>query len=150
MHLLLISFIFSGLFLGQEPAELWRQGERARAVEAQRSALKSEEDPVAHEQLVEWALTIHQYRAALEDSRQLGDAGRSLRGRAHYFLGEYEEALRLLDEGDGTACLMRLEALRALGREAEADDTLMRAERVAPRSHWGRRASRLLAVAGGT
>jgi tetratricopeptide (TPR) repeat protein len=117
MHLLLISLIFSGLFASQAPAELWRQGERARAVEAQRSALKGEEDPVARKQLVEWALTIHQYRAALEDSRQLGEAGRSLRGRAHYFLGEYEEALRLLDEGDKSACMMRIESLRALGRD---------------------------------
>ena len=116
MSVLLISLICSSLF-AQEPAELWRQGERARAVEAQRAELIKEEDLIARRQLVEWSLAIHQYRAALEDSRPLGETGRALRGSAHYFLGEYEHALELLDERDGTACLMRLEALRALGRD---------------------------------
>ena len=116
MSVLLISLICSSLF-AQEPAELWRQGERARAVEAQRAELIKEEDLIARRQLVEWSLAIHQYRAALDDSRQLGESGRALCGRAHYFLGEYEEALVLLDESDAEASLMRIEALRALGRD---------------------------------
>jgi tetratricopeptide (TPR) repeat protein len=117
MRHLLLSLICSGALVGQEPAELWSQGERARAVEAQRAALVKEEDPLARKQLVEWSLAIHQYRAALDDSRQLGEGGRALRGRAHYFLGEYEEALVLLDESDAEASLMRVESLRALGRD---------------------------------
>jgi len=117
MRHLLLSLICSGALVGQEPAELWSQGERARAVEAQRAALIQAEDPVARRQLVEWSLAIHQYRAALNDSRQLGEGGRALRGRAHYFLGEYEEALVLLEESDAEASLMRIESLRALGRD---------------------------------
>ena len=47
----------------------------------------------------------------------MGDEGAALKGRALYFLGRYEEALPLLPEDDGEAVLMRIEALRALGRE---------------------------------
>jgi tetratricopeptide (TPR) repeat protein len=119
MRALFLSLICSSFLVSQEPAELWTQGERARAVEAQRAALIKEEDPIARRQLVEWSLAIHQYRSALKDSEGLGEDGRVLRGSAHYFLGEYEEALELLDERDTAACLMRVEALRALGRDWE-------------------------------
>jgi len=101
----------------QGPRALWSQGERARAITALSAELEERESPALRRQLVQWCFAVHKYRAALDAAEPLGDAGDSHRGRALYFLGRYEEALVLLDEGDGEAVLMRVEALRALGRD---------------------------------
>ena len=116
MRALLLLSILS-LSAPQGPRELWSQGERAQAITALKAELDEGESPALRRQLVEWCLATHKYRAALEAAEPLGDAGDSQRGRALYFLGKYEEALSLLDEGDGEAVLMRVEALRALGRD---------------------------------
>ena len=116
MRALLLLSLFS-LSAPQGPRELWTQGERTQAITVLSAELEESENPAARRQLVEWCFAVHRYRAALEAAGALGEAGDSLKGRALYFLGRYEEALALLDEGDGEAVLMRVEALRALGRD---------------------------------
>ena len=116
MRALLLLSLFS-LSAPQDPRELWTQGERTQAITVLSAELQESENPAARRQLVEWCFAVHRYRAALEAAGSLGEAGDSLKGRALYFLGRYEEALALLDEGDGEAVLMRVEALRALGRD---------------------------------
>ncbi|MCH2105826.1 MAG: tetratricopeptide repeat protein [Planctomycetes bacterium] len=113
--LLLIPLL--SLVLPQGPRELWREGERARAIQALNAKLAEDERPELRRRLIDWCFTVHKYSAALEAAEGLGDEGDPHRGRALYFLGRYEEALALLDEGDGEAVLMRVEALRALGRD---------------------------------
>ncbi len=105
MRALLLLSLF-GLSAPQGPRELWTQGERAQAITALSAELEERESPAARRQLVEWCFTVHRYRAALEAAAALGEAGDSLKGRALYFLGRYEESLALLDEGAGEAVLM--------------------------------------------
>ena len=113
--LLLISLLSTSL--PQGPKELWSRGERGRAIEALSVELSARERPELRQRLVEWCFAVHRYSAALEAAEGLGPAGDPHRGRALYFLGRYEEALELLDDEDGEAVLMRVESLRALGRD---------------------------------
>ncbi len=117
MRSLLIVLSLTGLLPQQGPEVLWSRGERALAIEALEAQLERGETPAARRQLVEWCFAVHRYRAALDGAAKLGEEGVALEGRALYFLGRYEEALGLLPEDEGEAVLMRIEALRALGRE---------------------------------
>ena len=117
MRSLFIVLSLTGLLPQQGPEVLWSRGERARAIEALEAQLERGETPAARRQLVEWCFAVHRYRAALDGAAKLGEEGAALEGRALYFLGRYTEALELLPKDDGEAVLMRIEALRALGRE---------------------------------
>ena len=66
--LLLLSII--GLFTPQGPKELWLQGERARAITALSAELEESESPTGRQQLVEWCLAVHRYRAALDEAEK--------------------------------------------------------------------------------
>jgi len=117
---------------GQDPAgeaaELWARGERHAAVAAWADALaRRPGDEALRARLIEAELAIHHYEAALAHCAPLGEAAARFRGPAHYFLGEYEQAVAWLRPDDAERAFMLVDALAALGRLEQADAALARA-----------------------
>lgn len=127
------SLLFSALcawsaFAGQsteEALELWRAGERAKALEILVERLA--EDPAdarLRTELVKAELSVQRFEAALAHAAGLPPEAAGLRGRALYFLTRYAEALEHLGE-DREEQFMRAECLRALARFEELDALVM-------------------------
>jgi len=105
-----------------DPAELWDGGRRIEAIAAlERRVDEAPDDREARLQLVRCEVAVHRYQAALDHMRPLGAEVRRERGLALFRLTRYAEALDHLDPGVGDEVLMRVDALEALGRTAEAD-----------------------------
>jgi len=105
-----------------EAEALWERGERAAALERMGAELAAAPgDAELRARLVSAELDVGRFRAALGHCAGLPEARRGLRGRALYFLTDYEACLEHLRFDDRQELLMRAEALRALGRFDELD-----------------------------
>jgi len=106
----------------QDPDELWARGERdaALALLAEQLA-RQPQDAGLRAALAARQMEAQRFEAALVSVAPLGKEADGLRGTALYLLGRYDEALRCLSPSDPTQTLMRVEALEALGREADAE-----------------------------
>jgi tetratricopeptide (TPR) repeat protein len=104
---------------------LWQSGFRARGIERLLIEVQAPTaKPGLWAQLVTWELQTSQFEAALKHSEGLAESNLGLRGRALYFLTRYEESLLHLRVEHPEEILMRVEALRALGRLSEQDKLL--------------------------
>jgi len=121
----------------------WAAGEREDAVALMEEALADDpDDETLRRSLAERQMAIHRYEAALATAGD--DTGRSsVRGRALYLLGRYEEALEHLDPDDPLEAVMRVDAHEVLGHEEETWAALRSAESV-----LGRDTAALLSLRG--
>ncbi len=120
----------------EQPGVLWSAGQRRQAVEVLREVVADHPDDRALRlRLAEWELAVHAYAAAAVTAAPLGRDGDHVRGPALYLLAEYEQALALLDVDDPLQCLMRLDALEALGRATEAEAAALAAAAVLGADH---------------
>ena len=120
----------------EDPELLWSSGRRSEAIQALAARLQSSPDQTELRlALAERQLAVHWYAAALETLEPVGAQGTALRARALYRLGRWEEALTLLSRDDPSEMLLRLEALEALDRGAEAESELAHASEVLGAQH---------------
>jgi tetratricopeptide (TPR) repeat protein len=129
-HALVASLVllFGSSRQAEDPDALWAAGRRADAIHALEARVQASPDerPLRRD-LAERQLSVHWYAAALETLGPLGSEVDSLRARALYRLGRWDEALTLLSRDDPAEILLRLEAQEALGRDAGSEEDLARA-----------------------
>ena len=126
---LLLALSISGVAVqAQSPADaqsLWDAGRRAEALDAWAAQLAAHpEDAALRLTLAAHQLEVERFSAALETVGPLGPDGDSVRGRALHQLYRYEDALPYLRADDPFEGLLRVDALLALDRTAEADAQL--------------------------
>lgn len=120
----------------EDPEQLWAAGRRSESIQALAVRLEEAPDDVElRTALAERQLAVHWYAAALQTLEPLGPTGDSLRARALYRLGRWEEALALLSPDDPLEVLLRLEALEALDRSDESEAELARASALLGAQH---------------
>jgi len=101
---------------------LWAAGQRQAALAALEEQLaRQPADDALRLHLAQRQSEAGRWEAALATAASLGPQADHLRGTALYILTRFEEALAFLDPADPGQCLMRLDALLALGRMDEAD-----------------------------
>jgi len=94
----------------------WQAGRREASVDALQLELSSaDDDGFLALLLAERQIQLHRFFAALDTAESLGAPARSIRARAHYLLGHFEQAVMELDPADPVETLMLIDCHEVLG-----------------------------------
>lgn len=109
----------------------WQAGHREASVDALQLELSSAEGGGSLALLLaERQLQIHRFFAALDTAESLGAPARSIRARAHYLVGHFEQAVTELDPSDPVETLMLIDCHEVLGQGQETIAALAAAREI--------------------